>query len=136
MTQLLAEQTALASLLLQNLESRARSDYLTNFERKFRKEGRPIYRAAYVRFSNGVAQLRFTFGADVAMCLLLWGRASSFSSEVTMTPTRICRVRHPAGGCFTMYESHFGLRQRPFRMAPDSECYYPVPGTNSALHDC
>ncbi len=24
-------------------------DYLTNFERKFRKEGRPIYRAAYVK---------------------------------------------------------------------------------------
>jgi hypothetical protein len=24
-------------------------DYLTNFERKFRKEGRPIYRAAYER---------------------------------------------------------------------------------------
>ena len=24
-------------------------DYLTNFERKYRKEGRPIYRAAYVR---------------------------------------------------------------------------------------
>lgn len=26
-------------------------DYLTNFERKFRKEGRPIYRAAFVRRS-------------------------------------------------------------------------------------
>jgi tRNA (guanine-N7-)-methyltransferase len=24
-------------------------DYLTNFERKFRKEGRPIYRACYER---------------------------------------------------------------------------------------
>ena len=24
-------------------------DYLTNFERKFRIEGRPIYRAAYAR---------------------------------------------------------------------------------------
>jgi tRNA (guanine-N7-)-methyltransferase len=27
-------------------------DYLTNFERKFRKEGRPIYRAAYERLSS------------------------------------------------------------------------------------
>ena len=24
-------------------------DYLTNFERKFRKEGRPIYRSRYVK---------------------------------------------------------------------------------------
>jgi tRNA (guanine-N7-)-methyltransferase len=24
-------------------------DYLTNFERKYRKEGRPIYRAAYLK---------------------------------------------------------------------------------------
>lgn len=28
-------------------------DYLTNFERKFRKEGRPIYRSAYERFTEG-----------------------------------------------------------------------------------
>ena len=27
-------------------------DYLTNFERKFRKEGRPIYRAAYAKGNN------------------------------------------------------------------------------------
>ena len=30
-------------------EARHDLDYLTNFERKFRKEGRPIYRAAYER---------------------------------------------------------------------------------------
>src|SRR5262249_50599173 len=30
-------------------EPRHDMDYLTNFERKFRKEGRPIYRAAYER---------------------------------------------------------------------------------------
>jgi len=29
-------------------------DYLTNFERKFRKEGRPIYRAAYERTANSL----------------------------------------------------------------------------------
>jgi tRNA (guanine-N7-)-methyltransferase len=29
-------------------------DYLTNFERKFRKEGRPIYRAAYERTSEAL----------------------------------------------------------------------------------
>ena len=31
------------------IEPRHDMDYLTNFERKFRKEGRPIYRAAYER---------------------------------------------------------------------------------------
>src|SRR5262245_30972090 len=25
-----------------------------------------------------------------------------------------------------MYESHFGLRRRPFRPTPDSTCYYPA----------
>jgi tRNA (guanine-N7-)-methyltransferase len=30
-------------------------DYLTNFERKFRKEGRPIYRAQYVRAAQAIA---------------------------------------------------------------------------------
>jgi len=49
MTQLLAEQTALASLPTPEPGTPAHDlDYLTNFERKFRKEGRPIYRAAYV----------------------------------------------------------------------------------------
>ena len=33
-------------------EPRHDMDYLTNFERKFRKEGRPIYRAAYERTSE------------------------------------------------------------------------------------
>jgi tRNA (guanine-N7-)-methyltransferase len=50
MTQLVAEQTALRAL--PPPEDRAPEhdlDYLTNFERKFRKEGRPIYRAAYER---------------------------------------------------------------------------------------
>jgi tRNA (guanine-N7-)-methyltransferase len=28
-------------------------DYLTNFERKFRKEGRPIYRARYEKVTAG-----------------------------------------------------------------------------------
>ena len=25
-----------------------------------------------------------------------------------------------------MYETHFGLRQRPFRAIPNKECYYPA----------
>ena len=33
-------------------EPRHDMDYLTNFERKFRKEGRPIYRAAYQRMDT------------------------------------------------------------------------------------
>jgi tRNA (guanine-N7-)-methyltransferase len=32
-------------------------DYLTNFERKFRKEGRPIYRAAYERLESSAGSL-------------------------------------------------------------------------------
>jgi type II secretory pathway predicted ATPase ExeA len=32
-----------------------------------------------------------------------------------------------------MYETHFGLRQRPFRNTPDSEWYYPATGHERAL---
>jgi type II secretory pathway predicted ATPase ExeA len=32
-----------------------------------------------------------------------------------------------------MYETHFGLRQRPFRPTPDSSCYYPATGHERAL---
>jgi len=32
-----------------------------------------------------------------------------------------------------MYESHFGLRQRPFRSAPDCSRYYPATGHEHAL---
>jgi type II secretory pathway predicted ATPase ExeA len=32
-----------------------------------------------------------------------------------------------------MYESHFGLRQRPFRASPDSGGYYPATGHEEAL---
>jgi type II secretory pathway predicted ATPase ExeA len=32
-----------------------------------------------------------------------------------------------------MYETHFGLRQRPFRATPDSGCYYPATGHERAL---
>jgi type II secretory pathway predicted ATPase ExeA len=32
-----------------------------------------------------------------------------------------------------MYETHFGLRQRPFRASPDSGCYYPATGHEQAL---
>ena len=50
MTQLLAEGTQLRTLPLPEPGEAAHDlDYLTNFERKFRKEGRPIYRAAYER---------------------------------------------------------------------------------------
>jgi len=42
-------------------EPRHDMDYLTNFERKFRKEGRPIYRAAYERTAE---PLRATLAPD------------------------------------------------------------------------
>jgi type II secretory pathway predicted ATPase ExeA len=32
-----------------------------------------------------------------------------------------------------MYQSHFGLRQRPFRSTPDPEAYYPATGHENAL---
>ncbi len=32
-----------------------------------------------------------------------------------------------------MYETHFGLRRRPFRATPDSACYYPATPHESAL---
>jgi type II secretory pathway predicted ATPase ExeA len=32
-----------------------------------------------------------------------------------------------------MYESHFGLRQRPFRASSDSDCYYPATTHERAL---
>jgi type II secretory pathway predicted ATPase ExeA len=32
-----------------------------------------------------------------------------------------------------MYQTHFGLRQRPFRATPDSACYYPATGHEQAL---
>jgi type II secretory pathway predicted ATPase ExeA len=32
-----------------------------------------------------------------------------------------------------MYESHFGLRQRPFPVVPDPDCYYPATGHEQAL---
>ncbi len=32
-----------------------------------------------------------------------------------------------------MYESHFGLKQRPFRSTPDSDSYYPATGHERAL---
>ena len=33
-----------------------------------------------------------------------------------------------------MYESHFGLRQRPFRSMPDLGAYYPATPHEDALH--
>jgi tRNA (guanine-N7-)-methyltransferase len=48
MTALLAEQTKLRRLPAPELKEPVHDlDYLTNFERKFRKEGRPIHRAVY-----------------------------------------------------------------------------------------
>jgi type II secretory pathway predicted ATPase ExeA len=32
-----------------------------------------------------------------------------------------------------MYETHFGLRHRPFRATPDLDCYYPATGHESVL---
>jgi tRNA (guanine-N7-)-methyltransferase len=50
MTALLAENTRLQALPPPEERPPAHDlDYLTNFERKFRKEGRPIYRGTYVR---------------------------------------------------------------------------------------
>ncbi|HEY1378284.1 MAG TPA: ATP-binding protein, partial [Gemmataceae bacterium] len=33
-----------------------------------------------------------------------------------------------------MYQSHFGLRQRPFRSTPDPAAYYPATAHEDALH--
>jgi len=50
MTQLVAEQTVLRPLPPPAEKSPDHDlDYLTNFERKFRKQGLPIYRAVYER---------------------------------------------------------------------------------------
>jgi tRNA (guanine-N7-)-methyltransferase len=50
MTELLAEQSALRPLPPPELHEPVHDlDYLTNFERKFRKEGKPIYRMRYER---------------------------------------------------------------------------------------
>src|SRR5262245_8715336 len=43
------------------------------------------------------------------------------------------RMRARRGKWHTMYESHFGLRRRPFPATPDSECYYPATGHERAL---
>jgi tRNA (guanine-N7-)-methyltransferase len=49
-TELLAGQTRLQSVPLADPKEPAHDlDYLTNFERKFRKEGRPIYRGTFER---------------------------------------------------------------------------------------
>src|SRR3954447_22435450 len=37
------------------------------------------------------------------------------------------------GGTGHMYESHFGLKQRPFHSAPDCSRYYPATGHEQAL---
>jgi len=53
-TELLAGHTRLRPLPPPELQApRHDLDYLTNFERKFRKEGRPIYRAVYERRVSG-----------------------------------------------------------------------------------
>jgi tRNA (guanine-N7-)-methyltransferase len=53
MQELLARHTPLVALALLPVNEPAHDlDYLTNFERKFRKEGRPIYRSLYERPEN------------------------------------------------------------------------------------
>jgi tRNA (guanine-N7-)-methyltransferase len=55
MTQLVAEQTRLQPLPPPDARQPEHDmDYLTNFERKFRQEGRAIYRACYVRPTSQV----------------------------------------------------------------------------------
>lgn len=57
MQELLARHTPLAALPLPPVNTPAHDlDYLTNFERKFRKEGRPIYRGLYERREDVVSQ--------------------------------------------------------------------------------
>ena len=60
MTELLAQQSGLRPLPPPQAKDPEHDlDYLTNFERKFRKEGRPIYRGCYekvaVASSEGIA---------------------------------------------------------------------------------
>src|SRR5262245_45704494 len=42
----------------------------------------------------------------------------------------VCAVR---GGRLAMMQTHFGLRQRPFRATPDSGCYYPATSHERAI---
>jgi type II secretory pathway predicted ATPase ExeA len=44
-----------------------------------------------------------------------------------------CPRLHDKGGRLIMYETRFGLRQRPFPATPDSACYYPATGHERAL---
>src|SRR5713101_7576193 len=46
---------------------------------------------------------------------------------------RECRPAGRKGEGRLMYESHFGLRRRPFRTTPDSEYYYPGTSHEEAL---
>src|SRR5262245_57017529 len=48
-----------------------------------------------------------------------------------MNPGRVS-ARLP-GEWQSMYETHFGLRERPFRPTPDSDWYYPATGHEHAL---
>jgi tRNA (guanine-N7-)-methyltransferase len=53
-TSLIGEQRRLRAVPLANPREPTHDlDYLTNFERKFRKEGRPIYRGTYERIAPG-----------------------------------------------------------------------------------
>src|SRR5262245_57905633 len=36
-------------------------------------------------------------------------------------------------GLITMYQTHFGLRHRPFRSTPDRDAYYPATSHEAAL---
>jgi tRNA (guanine-N7-)-methyltransferase len=56
MTELVAEQTQLVRVPPPDPHEPAHDmDYLTNFERKFRKEGKPIYRTAYDKVTTAAS---------------------------------------------------------------------------------
>jgi type II secretory pathway predicted ATPase ExeA len=58
---------------------------------------------------------------------------SSFFEERPMCTMGRARNARGFGGAQTMYQTHFGLRQWPFRAIPDSECYYPATSHEQAL---
>src|SRR5262245_36239896 len=66
-------------------------------------------------------------GVDVAPA------AQVYRTRRSMLRTRGESPRTLPGEFGRMYETHFGLRQRPFPAAPDGSRYYPATGHEQAL---
>ncbi len=56
-----------------------------------------------------------------------------FDNSAVASAARIFRPPRPTGGLRTMYQAHFGLRQRPFPATPDPARYYPATSHERAI---